>query len=279
MSYDGYTTLSVAVARGIARVVIDNGDINLFDGTMFGEMARVAGALAADDNVRVVVLSSANPDFFIAHFDVSLILQFPIGQQVSPTDLNPFHAMCEAFRTMPKATIAVIEGRVGGGGSELALSCDMRFALSGKAVFNQPEVALGIIPGGSGTVRLSRLIGRSRSLEVVLGCDDVSADLAESWGWVNRSMSAEDLWPHVNTLAARIASFPPHAVAAAKASVLRSDKEIVPDLIAEGAAFQATLGGPGAREAMQRFMSSGGQTPQGELRLGALAGELGEPTA
>jgi 1,4-dihydroxy-2-naphthoyl-CoA synthase len=279
VSYDGYTTLSVAVARGIARVVIDNGDINLFDGTMFGEMARVAGALAADDNVRVVVLSSANPDFFIAHFDVSLILQFPIGQQVSPTDLNPFHAMCEAFRTMPKATIAVIEGRVGGGGSELALSCDMRFALSGKAVFNQPEVALGIIPGGSGTVRLSRLIGRSRSLEVVLGCDDVSADLAESWGWVNRSMSAEDLWPHVNTLAARIASFPPHAVAAAKASVLRSDKEIVPDLIAEGAAFQATLGGPGAREAMQRFMSSGGQTPQGELRLGALAGELGEPTA
>ena len=279
MSYDGYTTFSVAVAHGIAHVVIDNGDINLLDGAMFPEMARVAGVLAADDNVRVVVLSSANPDFFIAHFDVSLILQFPTGQQVSPTELNAFHAMCEAFRTMPKATIAVIEGRVGGGGSELALSCDMRFALSGKAVFNQPEVALGIIPGGSGTVRLSRLIGRSRSLEVVLGCDDISADLAESWGWVNRSMSAADLWPHVNNLAARIASFPAHAVAAAKASVLRSDKEIVPDLIAEGAAFQATLGAPGAREAMQRFMSSGGQTPQGELRLGALAGELGEPTA
>ena len=279
MSYDGYTTFSVSVVHGIARVVIDNGDINLFDASLFSEMARVAGVLAADDNVRVVVLSSANPDFFIAHFDVSLILKFPTGQQVSPTELNPFHAMCEAFRTMPKATIAVIEGRVGGGGSELALSCDMRFALSGKAVFNQPEVALGIIPGGSGTVRLSRLIGRSRSLEVVLGCDDVAADLAESWGWVNRSMSAAELWPHVNNLAARIASFPAHAVAAAKASVLRSDKEIVPDLIAEGAAFQATLGGPGAREAMQRFMSSGGQTPQGELRLGALVGELGEPTA
>ncbi|MCX6541022.1 MAG: enoyl-CoA hydratase/isomerase family protein, partial [Actinobacteria bacterium] len=196
MSYDGYTTFSVAVAHGIAHVVIDNGDINLLDGAMFAEMARVAGVLAADDNVRVVVLSSANPDFFIAHFDVSLILRFPTGQQVSPAELK-------AFRTMPKATIAVIEGRVGGGGSELALSCDMRFALSGKAVFNQPEVALGIIPGGSGTVRLSRLIGRSRSLEVVLGCDDISADLAESWGWVNRSMSAAELWPHVNNLAAR----------------------------------------------------------------------------
>jgi enoyl-CoA hydratase/carnithine racemase len=246
---------------------------------MFMEMAHLAGVLAADEDVRVVILQSANDDFFIAHFDVGLILQFPIGQEVSPTELNPFHAMCEAFRTMPKATIAVIEGRVGGGGSELALSCDMRFALSGKAVFSQPEVALGIIPGGSGTVRLSRLIGRSRALEVVLGCDDVSADLAESWGWINRAMSATDLWPHVNRLAERIASFPMHAVAAAKASVLRADKEIFADLIAEGAAFQAALGGTGTREAMERFMLSGGQTPEGELRLGELAGEMGRPQA
>ena len=277
MSYAGFNTLRVAVADGIAHLTIDNGEINLFDGPMFVEMARVAAMLAADNNVRVVVLKSANADFFIAHFDVSLILQFPIGQQVSPTDLNPFHEMCEALRTMPKATIAVIEGRVGGGGSELALSCDMRFALSGKAVFNQPEVALGIIPGGSGTVRLSRLVGRSRALEVILGCEDVSADLAESWGWVNRSLSTADLWPHVNRIAARIASFPPHAVAAAKAAVLRAEKDVVADLLAEGAAFQATLGGAGAREAMQRFMTNGGQTPAGELRLGELAGELGQP--
>jgi enoyl-CoA hydratase/carnithine racemase len=201
-------------------------------------------------------------------------LQFPANRAVSPTELNPFHAMCEAFRTMPKATIAVIEGRVGGGGSELALSCDMRFALCGKAVFNQPEVALGIIPGGSGTVRLSRLIGRSRALEVILGCEDVSADLAESWGWVNRSMSAAELWPHVNRLAERIASFPKHAVAAGKVSVLRAEKDIVADLLLEGAAFQATLGGAGTRDAMEGFMSMGGQTRDGELRLGDLAGEV-----
>jgi enoyl-CoA hydratase/carnithine racemase len=178
---------------------------------------------------------------------------------------------------MPKATIAVIEGRAGGGGSELALSCDMRFALRGKAVFNQPEVALGILPGGSGTVRLPRLIGRSRALEVILGCDDVDADLAQSWGWVNRSMSAEELWPHVNRLAARIASFPRHAVIAAKASVLNADKAVRDDLIAEGTLFQGTLGGEGTRQAMERFMSGGGQTPQGEGRLGALAGELHQP--
>lgn len=274
MSYAGFGTVGVEVVGGIATVTIDNGEINLLDGPMFMEMATLAGMLATDDDVHVVVLRSANPDFFIAHFDVTLILQFPTDRGSSPTELNPFHAMCEAFRTMPKATIAVIEGRVGGGGSELALSCDMRFALAGKAVFNQPEVALGIIPGGSGTVRLSRLIGRSRALEVVLGCDDVSAELAEQWGWVNRTLPADELWPHVHRIATRIASFPPHAVAAGKAAVLRAEKDVVADLLAEGAAFQGTLGGPGTRDAMERFMANGGQTHDGEMRLGELAGEL-----
>jgi enoyl-CoA hydratase/carnithine racemase len=279
-SYDDLETVRITVDRGIARVVIDHGDINLFDGQMFAEMATLAGHLAVDDDVRVVILSSANPDFFIAHFDVGLILRFPTdGPPPDPSapaarQLNAFHVMCETFRTMPKATIAVIEGRVGGGGSELALSCDMRFALAGKAVFNQPEVALGIIPGGSGTVRLPRLIGRSRALEVVLGCDDVDAALAESWGWVNLALGADALWPHVERLATRIASFPPHAVIAAKASILRAERDVVSDLLDEGDAFQQALGGPGTQDAMRRFLDIGGQTPAVELRLGAAAGEL-----
>ncbi len=271
---EGFTTLTVTVVGGVARVVISNGEINLLDAAMFGEMARLVELLAVDDEVRVVVLSSANPHFFIAHFDVGLILKMPTAVGEPSTLLNPFHVMCETLRTMPKATIAVIEGRVGGGGSELALSCDMRFALRGAAVFNQPEVALGIVPGGSGTVRLPRLIGRSRALEVVLGCDDVDADLAESWGWVNRSMSRDELWPHVERLAARIASFPPHAVAAAKASVLRSDADVVPALLAEGDAFRSTLGGLGTRDAMERFLAMGGQTTAGEGRLGEMAAEI-----
>ena len=176
---------------------------------------------------------------------------------------------------MPKATIAVIEGRVGGGGSELALSCDMRFALKSSkkhpgAIFNQPEVALGILPGGSGTQRLPRLIGRSRALEVILGCDDVDAELAEEWGWVNRAMSKKKLWPHVERIATRIASYPAHAVAAAKASVLRAEKDVEADLLAEGNAFARTLGGPGTREAMERFLRDGGQTAKGESDLGNL---------
>jgi enoyl-CoA hydratase/carnithine racemase len=267
--------LHLEVRDGVATVTIDNGPINLFDLELYLAMSEMAHRLAADDDVRVVVLRSANPEFFIAHFDVTLIQHLPTDAG-TPTELSAFHSMCEAFRTMPKATIAVIEGRVGGGGSELALSCDMRFAALGRAVFNQPEVALGILPGGSGTARLPRLIGRSRALEVILGCDDVSAELAERWGWVNRALAPDDLWPFVDRLARRIASFPPHAVAAAKASVLRAEKEVEADLLAEAGAFNATLGHPSTVDALAAFMAQGGQTREGELRLGDLAGELSE---
>jgi enoyl-CoA hydratase/carnithine racemase len=271
--YEGFTAARVALDAGVATVTIDNGPVNLFDRVLYPELSRLSSVLAADDDVRVVVLRSANPDFFIAHFDVELILRFP--ERPAPTELSDFHLMCERFRTMPKATIAVIEGRVGGGGSELTLSCDMRFAALGRAVFNQPEVALGILPGGSGTVRLSRLVGRGRALEAILGCDDVDAATAAAWGWVNRAVPPDELWPFVDRLARRIASFPAHAVAEAKASVLRGEQGVTQHLLDEAAGFSRTLRGPGTREAMERFLASGGQTPAGEGRLGELCGELG----
>jgi enoyl-CoA hydratase/carnithine racemase len=117
-------------------------------------------------------------------------------------------------------------------------------------------------------------MGRSRALETILGCDDVDAALAERWGWVNRALPSDELWPFVQRLAARIAGFPPHAVQAAKAAVLRAEKDVVADLLAEATAFSNTLAEPSAQEAMQRFMAMGGQTVDGESRLGELAGEL-----
>ena len=265
--------LDVSTADGVATVVIDAPPINLMTIPLFLELADLTDSLADDDAVRAVVFRSANPEWFIAHFDVAAILQFATEPVPPATELNRFHQMCERLRQMPKATIAVIEGRVGGGGSEFALSCDMRFA-SPSAVFNQPEVALGIIPGGSGTVRLPRLIGRSRALEVMLGCDDIDAATAERWGWVNRVLPAEDLGPFVERLASRIARFPAHAVAAAKASIVSAEAGVVEHLLAEGDAFGATLGEPSARAAMEAFLANGGQTPEGERRLGDLAAEL-----
>jgi enoyl-CoA hydratase/carnithine racemase len=264
-------SLRVDIDDRVARLVFDAPPINLFTIELLVETSRVVERLASDEQVGVVVLSSAVPDFFIAHFDVEAIRAFP-ADQPPPTELNLFHRMCESLRTMPKATIAVIEGRVGGGGSELALSCDMRFATheTGShrgAVFNQPEVALGIIPGGSGTQRLPRLIGRSRALEVVLGCSDVDARTADRWGWVNRTFDPAEIQPFVDRLARRIASFPPHAVAAAKRAILLSEKNMNADLLVEAGEFGATLGEPGTREAMERFLQRGGQTLDGELRL------------
>ncbi len=261
--------------EGVATVVIDHAPINLMTVEVFLELAATIDALAADGDVRVVVLRSANPEWFIAHFDVAAILTFPTERRPPPTELSTYHAMCEALRTMPKATIAVIEGRVGGGGSELALSCDMRFA-GPTAIFSQPEVALGILPGGGGTVRLPRLVGRSRALEAILGCDDIDAATAERWGWVNRVLPTDELSVFVDRLSARIARFPAHAVAAAKASVLGAEAGVVDQLLAEDHAFRGTLGEPSARAAMQRFLDVGGQTAAVERELGAIAGRLGD---
>jgi enoyl-CoA hydratase/carnithine racemase len=176
--------------------------------------------------------------------------------------------MVDRFRTMPKPTIAKIEGICRGGGSELVLSMDMRFAALGRAVLGQPEVAVGIIPGGSGTQRLPRLVGRGRALEIALGADDFPADLAERYGYVNRALPPEALGPFVDRLARRIASFPPAAVARAKAAVLAAEVGVREGLIAEARAFEECLTLPEARRRMEAFLAIGGQTREVEARLG-----------
>ena len=178
-AYEGYEALRVAVSGGVARVIIDHPPINLFDLTLMREVARIGRELEADDAVRVIVFSSANPEFFIAHADVAAILELPVEAPREVAEPSGFQRMTERYRRMEKASIAVIEGCVRGGGSEFVLALDMRFAARGRAVFGQPEVAIGILPGGSGTQRLPRLMGRGRALEVILGCDNYDAEIAE----------------------------------------------------------------------------------------------------
>jgi len=275
MAYDGYRCLRTKFEDGVAWVTIDHPPINLFDAALIGDMLRIGEELAGDAAVRVVVLQSANPEFFIAHADVELIQALPATAPPKPTKLGFFHAMVERMRTMPKATIAKLEGIARGGGSELALSCDMRFGALGKCVLAQPEVALGIIPGGSGTQRLHRLVGRARALEIVLGCEDVPADLAERWGYLNRALPAEELGPFVDGLARRIASFPAEAIALAKRAVDAADETVVAGLLEEGHCFDLSVATPAARERMAAFLAAGGQTPEVERRLGELVGALG----
>lgn len=268
MGYQDYRALRVSVGEGIARVVVDHPPINLFDIALITEMDRVGRALEADPDVRVVVLESADPDFFIAHADVKLILGLPAATAPA-SEPSFFQQMVDRFRTMPKATIAKIEGVCRGGGSELVLSMDMRFAALGRALLGQPEVAVGILPGGSGTQRLPRLLGRSRALEIVLGADDFPADLAERYGYVNRALPPEELGPFVDRLARRIASFPAEAIAHAKAAVLGAETGVREGLVAEARGFEACVGLPAARARMEAFLAMGGQTREVESKRGA----------
>jgi len=266
MSYEGYSALRVAVERGVAFVTIDHPPINLLDLALIIDLDRVSRELDADAAVKVVVLQSANPDFFVAHADVTLIQQMPPELPPRAEKLGMFHAMVDRLRTMPKATIAKIEGRCRGGGSELALSCDMRFAALGTAVLGQPEVGVGIIPGGSGCVRLPRLVGRGRALEIILGCGDFSADMAERYGYVNRALAPEEITAFVNTLAYRIATFPAEAIALAKEAVAMADTGIEDALVREEQLFLQSAHTDGARQRMAAAMAGGLQTPEMEKR-------------
>jgi len=268
MSYVDYRLLKTSVDQGVATVVIDNPPINLFDMPLMEEMIRLGQDLKADNDVRVIVFESADPDFFIAHADITLIQQLPVEATEAPTELSFFHEMLETFRTMPKVTIGKVEGRARGGGSELLLALDMRFAALGKACFSQPEVMVGIIPGGGGCVRLPRLIGRGRALEIALGCDDLSAEMAERYGYINRALPPAELEPFVTRLAHRIASFPPEAVALAKAAVDGGEGRTIPEaLLVEQHCFDNALATQAARDGMQAFMDMGGQTREVELEL------------
>ncbi len=137
------------------------------------------------------------------------------------------------------------------------------------------EVPLGILPGGTGTQRLPRMIGRGRALELILGGDDLDAETAERWGWLNRVFDADEIGPFVDALARRIASFPPSAVRLAKESVNAADRSWLDGLFEEAYLFEQLLRTEEARQNMQRFLEIGGQTRDGELRINELNAELG----
>ncbi len=272
--YERFEALRVRVAKRVAWVTIDHPPINLFDLALFLDLARLAPLLAEDPGVGVIVLHSADPDFFIAHADVGWILTLPETKPAKPTEVGPFVALLEQLRRMPKVSIGAIAGIARGGGSELLLSLDMRFAARTRTRLAQPEVALGITPGGGGTQRLARLVGRARALEIVLGCGDLDAEEAAAMGYVNRVLGDEELMPFVAALAERIAAMPPEAVRLAKEAVDAALPPWEPGLIEEEDRFNQTVALPEARRLMRAFLELGGQTRDVELRLGRLIGAL-----
>lgn len=276
MAYE-YELLNVEIEGRLATVTVSNPPINLITLPLYAELMALSEELAADPDLTVVVMKSADPDFFLAHFDVEAILMFPTDTPAErSSELNDYHLMCERFRTMDKVTIAQIEGRVGGGGSELAASFDMRFGVRGKTRINQMEVPIGILPGGTGTQRLPRLVGRSRALEIILGGDDLDAETAERWGYLNRIFEADEIEGWVQALARRIARFPVEAVRLAKQSTDAYAPSPNEGLIEEAFLFQRLLRTKDAPEKMRRFLEIGGQTREGELRVNELSAQLAD---
>jgi enoyl-CoA hydratase/carnithine racemase len=269
-----YELLNVERDRGVAFVTIDHPPINLLDTALVGELAHLQGDVASDDTTRVVVFRSADPEFFIAHADLAMISNLPRDADAAASALAGFHGFLERWRTLDKITIAQLEGRARGGGSEFALSLDLRFAAIGRAVLGQPEVALGIIPGGGGTQRLARLLGRARALEVIAGCGDVDAIVAERYGWVNRALPADELAPFVERLAYRIASFPPHAVRLAKRAVDAASRDYDAGLAAERDAFGECMSDPELDARFNAALTRGIQNREVELDLDAVLDKL-----
>jgi enoyl-CoA hydratase/carnithine racemase len=185
--------------------------------------------------------------------------------------------MCNRMSTMDKVTIAQIEGRVGGGGSEFSMGFDMRFGVLGKTKINQMEVPLGILPGGTGTQKLPRLIGRNRAIEIILAGVDITADEAERWGYLNRALPASEIGQYVMNLARRIASFPVDAVRLAKQAINSSTKPLAEGLQDESFLFQQLIRTESGRRNMEKFLKIGGQTREGELCIDELNRKLGEP--
>ncbi|MEC7879606.1 MAG: enoyl-CoA hydratase/isomerase family protein [Actinomycetota bacterium] len=270
-----YNHLQLSSVDQVLWITIDNPPINLITKSLLVDLIRLSHWLENDSEHIVVVFQSANPNFFLAHFDVTALLDSPNTQQSSSDhELNIFYALCERLRVLPKVTICKISGRIGGGGSEIAMACDMRFADLEKTKMNQMEVPIGIIPGGGGTQRLPSLVGYSRAAELILGGIDLDARTGEEWGYFTRSLPSEELDEYVNWLANRIAAFDPAAVIGAKASLQNSLPSLTDGLINETTIFNNLCYSQEGQRSLRKFLELGGQTIEGELRISDLSAEV-----
>lgn len=251
------------------RAVFDNPPLNVVDHTVFEGLQDLLARMDASPELRVVVFESANPDFYLAHFDMSG-RSGSIAKAAGPSGVAiPTDTLVRLTKS-PVVSIAKIRGRVRGVGSEFVLACDMRFASRENAVLGQPEVGAGVIPGGGGTERLPLLTGRGRALEIILGADDFDGDTAERYGWVNRSLPDSDLDGFVDTFARRLASFDRRPIETAKNLVNQVSLPSVDRLLDGRGAFAETLAWPETQQRVAALFKRGMQQ-EGDLenRFGA----------
>jgi enoyl-CoA hydratase/carnithine racemase len=271
--------IRIEIAEGVATATIDLPPMNLLGAELLGALHELVERMEQEPAARVLILRSADPEFFIAHGDVEVIVDVPTDPQPEAETLPFTHQVLQRLRRLPQVSIAQIEGYARGGGSEVALACDMRFAARGRAVLAQPEVPLGILPGAGGTVRLTHLVGPARATEIILGADDFNADEAVAYGWVNRALEPDALAPFVERLARRIASFPAATIIRAKRTIQTiAEADLERDLLTEQRAFDQLMSDTASErvQRMRRFLDRGVQTREGERTLAEACTALGE---
>src|ERR1700716_4516558 len=202
-----FETLTIRQEGGVLFAEIAAPPMNLLGPELVRDLVSLIQRAEADDAVRVLVFKSADPDYFISHVDLTRVSEYR-AEAARLTGEASIAALFRHVSASPLVTIAQIEGRVRGAGSEFVLACDMRFAAQESAIFGQPETGFGLIPGGGAIQHLARLMGRGRALEVLLSAEDYDAQLAERYGWINRALPADELGSFVSSLAHRIAGFP-----------------------------------------------------------------------
>ncbi|WP_170368074.1 enoyl-CoA hydratase/isomerase family protein [Ruegeria arenilitoris] len=252
MKYENFQTFDVAVENAIATVTFNFGAVNVQGQEMLADLNSLAMRLERDRETKVVIFQSANPEIWLCHYDTELLKDLST-EAVSREDaqLLDLQSVCERLSKVPQATIAKLEGFARGGGHELALALDMRFAARGRFKFMQMEVGMGILPCGGGASRMARQTGLGRALEIILSAQDYDADDAERMGTINKALDSDEIGPYVDALARRIAQFPAESINACKQMVYESiDKPISEALRAEAYwLYQATSKTP----AVKRF--------------------------
>jgi enoyl-CoA hydratase/carnithine racemase len=269
------STIRTTAEGGVLFAEIDAPPMNLLGPELVHDLVSLIQSAEPDDSVRVVVFTSADPDYFISHVDLTKVAEYR-AQAVPLTGEASIASLFHYLSASELVTIAQIEGRVRGAGSEFALSCDMRFAARGRAIFGQFEPAFGQVPGGGATQYLTRLMGRGRALEVLLSADDYDAELAERYGWVNRARPADQITEFVRALAHRVASFPPAGHAAIKERVNAISLAPLEAFRRDSDLFAQAVGSDETKARITAANKHGFQTREGELRLGSLVEHLGE---
>jgi enoyl-CoA hydratase/carnithine racemase len=251
-------------------VTFSNPPINMFVPSTIVELGALMTDLEADRSVKAVVFDSANPDFFIAHLDVAKAAE-------RPEALDLWRDFVLRLSSASVVSVAKIRGRTRGIGNEFVLACDMRFASRQSALFGNPEVGVGLVPGGGALEWLPRLVGRSRALEIVLSADDFDADIAERYGWVNRTLDDDQLDSFVDTLIRRLASFDRETLGAAKAQINRVGMPTAAELQSSNEMIFPLLALPDAQARRPKLRGIGyGVSSDFELNFGRYLPALGQ---